>query len=274
MFLEAISAVSLSSVQGSANLGPLANLSNSIALSSSFSPSSSSFSGLVFAKKRDNGFAAGATNETVSLPLTGVVFQPFEEVKNDAYMVPIAPEVSLARQRFSKECEAAINEQINVEYCVSYVYHALFAYFDRDNVALKGLANNGTSIVLGEVNQRKTFETSQRKAQKFCSPFRNTSIADKHNDPQLADFVESEFLEEQVEAIKKISEYVAQLRRVGKGHGMISSSLVNNRFMSPPLLLSLCVKILLLITEIIFVCAHAGVWHFDQMLLQEGNGAA
>lgn len=28
----------------------------------------------------------------------------------------------------------------SVEYSVSYVYHALFAYFDRDNVALKGLA--------------------------------------------------------------------------------------------------------------------------------------
>ncbi|TXG63830.1 hypothetical protein EZV62_010824 [Acer yangbiense] len=27
-----------------------------------------------------------------------------------------------------------------VEYNVSYVYHALFTYFDRDNVALKGLA--------------------------------------------------------------------------------------------------------------------------------------
>ncbi|CBI18117.3 unnamed protein product, partial [Vitis vinifera] len=37
-----------------------------------------------------------------------------------------------------------------------------------------------------------------------------------------------------VEAIKKISEYVAQLRRVGKGHG---------------------------------------VWHFDQMLLEEGGAA-
>jgi len=28
----------------------------------------------------------------------------------------------------------------SVEYNVSYVYHALFAYFDRDNVALPGLA--------------------------------------------------------------------------------------------------------------------------------------
>ncbi|RZC11739.1 Ferritin-3, chloroplastic [Glycine soja] len=44
------------------------------------------------------------------------------------------------------------------------------------------------------------------------------SVASKSNDAQLSDFIESEFLGEQVEAIKKISEYVAQLRRVGKGH--------------------------------------------------------
>lgn len=36
---------------------------------------------------------------------------------------------------FHPECEAAINHQINVEYTVSYVYHALFCYFDRDNVS-------------------------------------------------------------------------------------------------------------------------------------------
>ncbi|KAH6810845.1 ferritin 2 [Perilla frutescens var. frutescens] len=45
-------------------------------------------------------------------------------------------------------------------------------------------------------------------------------VADENNDAQLADFIESEFLAEQVESIKKISEYVAQLRRVGKGHGV------------------------------------------------------
>lgn len=55
-------------------------------------------------------------------------------------MLPIAPQVSIARQSFSDDCESAINEQINVEYNVSYVYHAMHAYFDRDNIALKGLA--------------------------------------------------------------------------------------------------------------------------------------
>ena len=57
------------------------------------------------------------------------------------------------------------------------------------------------------------------------------NVAVQNNDAQMADFIESEYLAEQVEAIKKISEYVSQLRRVGKGHG---------------------------------------VWHFDQMLLHEG----
>ncbi|KAL1331095.1 hypothetical protein AAHE18_12G158900 [Arachis hypogaea] len=46
------------------------------------------------------------------------------------------------------------------------------------------------------------------------------SVADCNNDPQLCDFIESEFLDEQVKAIKKISEYVTQLRMVAKGHAM------------------------------------------------------
>jgi ferritin heavy chain len=43
--------------------------------------------------------AAGKGKEVLS----GVVFQPFEEIKG---------ELSLARQKFVDECEAAINEQI------------------------------------------------------------------------------------------------------------------------------------------------------------------
>jgi len=121
-----------------------------------------------------------ASKESNSRPLTGVVFQPFEEVKKELDLVPTVPQASLARHKFVDECEAAINEQIkyvsfltyelvggliwllfmvgscrfrpfgldalffvcrfSVEYNVSYVYHSMYAYFDRDNVALKGLA--------------------------------------------------------------------------------------------------------------------------------------
>ncbi|KAL6508065.1 Ferritin-3, chloroplastic [Orobanche gracilis] len=261
MFAEAILAVSLPSVH---------NLSDSNAFRGFFSPDLNSFSGfssssslsfsrLVLDKKRGvNGFTARATNETISAPLNGVVFQPFEEVKKDELMVPFAREVSLARQRFSQECEAAVNEQINVEYTVSYVYHALYAYFDRDNVALKGLAKFFKEASLEERDHAEKLMEYQNKRggrvklhmlQMPPAEFDHVekgdalyameltlslekltnekllnlhSVADKNNDPQLADFIESEFLEEQVEAIKKISEYVSQLRRVGKGHGSLA----------------------------------------------------
>lgn len=44
--------------------------------------------------------------------LSGVVFQPFEEVKKELDLVPTSSDLSLARQKYSDECEAAINEQI------------------------------------------------------------------------------------------------------------------------------------------------------------------
>ncbi|OIT39158.1 ferritin-1, chloroplastic [Nicotiana attenuata] len=45
-------------------------------------------------------------------------------------------------------------------------------------------------------------------------------VASRSNDVYLADFLEREFLFEHVDAIKKTSAYVAQLRRVGQGHGI------------------------------------------------------
>ncbi|CAL5367284.1 unnamed protein product [Camellia sinensis] len=127
-------AVSLSSMHGvSLRLG--LPLSSHPSFSSPSSSSVTSFGD----KKRGYGFVVSASTET-SLAQTGVIFKPFEEVKKEDFMIPISRQISLARQRYHDECEAAINEQINVEYNVSYVYRAMYAYFDRDNVALKGLA--------------------------------------------------------------------------------------------------------------------------------------
>lgn len=47
---------------------------------------------------------------------------------------------SLGRVDFKPSCEAAINEQINIEYNISYIYHSLYSFFDRDNVGLPGFA--------------------------------------------------------------------------------------------------------------------------------------
>nr|ABK54364.1 chloroplast ferritin [Glycine max] len=191
-----------------------------------------------------------------TVPLSGVIFEPFEEVKKGELAVPTAPQVSLARQNYADECESDINEQINVEYNASYAYHSLFAYFDRDNVALKGFAKffkesseeerehaeklmkyqntRGGRVVLHPIkNVPSEFEHVEKGDALYAMELALSleklvnekllnvhSVADRNNDPQMADFIESEFLSEQVESIKKISEYVAQLRRVGKGHGV------------------------------------------------------
>ncbi|CAL5192368.1 unnamed protein product [Lathyrus oleraceus] len=203
-------------------------------------------------------------------PLTGVIFEPFEEVKKDYLAVPSVPLVSLARQNFADECESVINEQINVEYNVSYVYHSMFAYFDRDNVALKGFAKffkesseeerehaeklmkyqntRGGRVVLHPIKDVPSeFEHVEKgdalHAMELALSLEKLtnekllnvhSVAERNNDLEMTHFIEGEYLAEQVEAIKKISEYVAQLRRVGKGHG---------------------------------------VWHFDQRLLHGVHGA-
>ncbi|KAF3448047.1 hypothetical protein FNV43_RR08755 [Rhamnella rubrinervis] len=241
------------------------------------SSSSSSILGYAFSNKllylssqkpRSSKFMASVSKETDVVPLEGVLFQPFEEVKDEAFVVPVNPQLSLARQYYADECEAAINEQINVEYNVSYVYHAMFAYFDRDNIALKGLAKffkesseeerehaeklikyqnirGGKVKLYCLVMPQSEFERADKGDALFAMELALSlekltnekllnlhSVAERNGDPQLADFIETEFLAEQVEAIKKIAEFVTQLRMVGKGHG---------------------------------------VWHFDQKLLHEDD---
>lgn len=45
-------------------------------------------------------------------------------------------------------------------------------------------------------------------------------IASGHNDANLCDFLETEFLQEQVDAIKEIADHVTNLKRVGEGLGV------------------------------------------------------
>ena len=45
-------------------------------------------------------------------------------------------------------------------------------------------------------------------------------IADKHNDPHLVGFLQNHYLIHQVEIIKELAEHVANLKRVGPGHGV------------------------------------------------------
>lgn len=64
--------------------------------------------------KDGNGFSFSvcAAKQSNNRPLTGVLFEPFEEVKKELMLVPSVPQDSLARQKYSNESEASINEQI------------------------------------------------------------------------------------------------------------------------------------------------------------------
>ncbi|XP_019446500.1 PREDICTED: ferritin-3, chloroplastic-like [Lupinus angustifolius] len=251
-------ALASSKISAFSSLSPIVgDVPNKFISSMSFvlsnSPCSSSLT-LSKAGGRDNLMRVSASN--VSAPFTGVIFEPFEEVKKDVLAVPFTPNVSLARQNYTDESEALINEQINVEYNISYVYHSLFAYFDRDNIALKGHAKffkesseeerehaekfmkyqntRGGRVILHPITSPASeFEHVEKGDALYAMELALSmeklvnekllnlhSVAERNNDPQMADYIASEFLQDQVEAIKKIAEYVTQLRMVGKGHGV------------------------------------------------------
>ncbi|CAI0416126.1 unnamed protein product [Linum tenue] len=226
-------------------------------------PSVSSTSNSVLRLKTGSSPSALVCRAANDKPLTGVVFQPFEEVKKELDLVPTTPNASLARHKFVDDCEAAINEQINVEYNVSYVYHAMYAYFDRDNVALKGLAKFfKESSVEEREHAEKLMEYQNKrggkvKLQSILMPLSEFDHAEKgdalyamelalsleklvnekllnlHSVRHFSSFPPSLFalqriIIERVEAIKMISEYVAQLRRIGKGHGILLCFLINS----------------------------------------------
>lgn len=46
------------------------------------------------------------------------------------------------------------------------------------------------------------------------------AVGAMHNDANFCDFIENEFLQEQVDAIKEIGDHVTNLKRVGEGLGV------------------------------------------------------
>ncbi|KAH9393810.1 fts3-like protein [Tyrophagus putrescentiae] len=159
--------------------------------------------------------------------------------------------ISKIRQNYHSESEAGVNKQINLELYASYVYQQLGFHFNRDDVALPGFEKffkesseeerehaekfmkfqnqRGGRIVLQDIPKPiKQDWATALEAMEAALELEKTvnqslldlhSIASKHGDAHLADFLESEYLTEQVEAIKKLSDYVTQLRRVGSGLG-------------------------------------------------------
>jgi len=158
---------------------------------------------------------------------------------------------SVVRQNYAAEAEAAVNKQINIELYASYVYLSMSYYFDRDDVALPGMAKwlkkqsdeerehgmrfmkfqntRGGRIVLQNIQKPEKDEWGSAleafQAALALEKFNNQSllelhaIAQQHNDSQMCDFLEDNYLREQVESIEEIAKFITNLKRVGKGLG-------------------------------------------------------
>ncbi|XP_021355362.1 soma ferritin-like [Mizuhopecten yessoensis] len=155
------------------------------------------------------------------------------------------------RQNFNVETEAGINRQINMELYASYCYQSMSFYFDRDDVALPGFAKyfkkatdeerehaekfmkyqnkRGGRVVLQDIKKpdKDEWGSALEAMQVALALEKNVNqslldlhaVGDKHGDSQFMDFLEGEYLEEQVNAIKEISDHITNLKRVGPGLG-------------------------------------------------------
>lgn len=152
---------------------------------------------------------------------------------------------SRCRQNFADTCESAINAQINLEFTASYVYQSFSAFFAHDSVALPGLAahfrkeadeershalkfidfmtQRGGIVRLTEIptpepckSARDALEAALILEKKVnASLLKLHSIASAECDPHLTDYIEEEFLDEQVKALKEYSDMITQLDRCG-----------------------------------------------------------
>ncbi|XP_019762844.2 soma ferritin-like [Dendroctonus ponderosae] len=160
---------------------------------------------------------------------------------------------SQVRQNFHKDCEDAINKQVNLELFCSYTYMCMAHHFQRDDVALSGFIHyfkhacdserdhahllmdyqnsRGGRIALKAIEApgRQEWDTPQEAMQDALelekrvneSLLQLHSVASGHMDVNLCDYLETNFLQEQVTSIKEIADYVTNLKRVGEGLGVV-----------------------------------------------------
>ncbi|PSN33797.1 Soma ferritin [Blattella germanica] len=139
-----------------------------------------------------------------------------------------------------------------MELYASYVYLSMAYYFDRDDIALPGFHNyfkkasdeerehgmklmmylnkRGGRIILTEIgvperNEWGTAEDAMLAALDLEKKVNESllaihKVATEHEDANFCDFLESEFLQEQVESIKEIADHLTNIRRCGEGLGI------------------------------------------------------
>ncbi|XP_069766021.1 ferritin heavy chain B-like [Narcine bancroftii] len=161
---------------------------------------------------------------------------------------------SQVRQNLHPDNEVSINKLISLKYYTSYVYLAMSFYFERDDVALENFAKffHETSDTQRQLADKLIEYQKQRggrvQLQKIEKPAKNEwkngleatqdalelqknvnkSLLDLHQlasskeDPQLCSFLERSFLNNNVELMKRLGDYIASLKGlcVGQTSGL------------------------------------------------------
>ncbi|CAO3612003.1 unnamed protein product [Cunninghamella blakesleeana] len=159
--------------------------------------------------------------------------------------------MSLAKQNFATSSEEAINQQINTELQASQVYLSMASWASHSSVALPGLEKffresaeeerehaqhlidylnmRGGKVIIRALQAPESDWKSAKNAVESALQLEKDvnksllnlhKIGDGNSDPQMCDFVEGRYLDEQVQAIKKLADMVTQLNRVGEGLGV------------------------------------------------------
>jgi len=161
-------------------------------------------------------------------------------------LVGIKSKVQKVELDYDKEVEDAINIQIMVEMKASHTYLAMASYFGRAGIALPGIQKffeeqsneerNHAIMFMQYLNERggrvrvmslsdpnfieyspiEAFQkTLAMEKEVYKTLLHLHQVAGERHDPNLSDFLETNFIEGQVKDIKKIADYVATLERVG-----------------------------------------------------------
>ncbi|KAM5291039.1 ferritin heavy chain-like [Glossophaga mutica] len=157
------------------------------------------------------------------------------------------PGPSFVRQNYHPECEAAVNNHINVHFHASYVYSSMAFYFDREDVALKHFSQlflqrsnkekehaerllwlqnqRGGRIHLRDISSPpwdewesglRALDCALHLAKKVNQSLLSLhQLATEKGDGHLCDFLETHYLHQQVMFIKELGDHVIKLRKMG-----------------------------------------------------------
>ncbi|XP_069865245.1 ferritin heavy chain-like [Dipodomys merriami] len=176
-----------------------------------------------------------------------------------------AAPVSPVRQNYHPDCEAAVNQQINLELHASYVYLSMAHYFSRDDVALDNFSRyfrrqsgeerehaerlmrlqtqRGGRLRLRDI-RRPALDDWQGGLQAMRRALLlerdvNQALLDLHalaaekGDPHLCDFLETHYLGEQVRAIKELADHVHNLAALGAPDSGLAEYLFDKHTLGP-----------------------------------------